>query len=55
MIRKYFILVLGLRILYIDQEDYDLHEVGYFDAYPADDQAVFKGLWSVYPYFPSGL
>ena len=27
---------------------------GYFDTYPANDNASFNGLWSVYPYFPSG-
>ena len=29
-------------------------EVAYFDTYPADDAAQFNGLWSCYPYFPSG-
>ncbi len=29
-------------------------EVAFFDTYPADDGASFNGLWSVYPYFPSG-
>jgi hypothetical protein len=26
-----------------------LREVGYFDIYPADDQAEFNGAWSSYP------
>lgn len=26
----------------------------YFDTYPEDNQARFNGLWSNYPYFPSG-
>lgn len=30
-------------------------ESAYFDTYPADDQARFNSLWSVYPYFPSGI
>jgi hypothetical protein len=30
-------------------------EVGYFDTYPDDDGVDFNGLWSVYPYFPSGV
>jgi len=30
-------------------------EVAYFDTYPSDDGANFNGLWSVYPYFPSGV
>jgi choice-of-anchor B domain-containing protein len=29
-------------------------EIGYFDTYPGSDSAEFNGLWSVYPYFPSG-
>lgn len=31
-----------------------LSEIGYFDTYPTDDDAQYNGLWSVYPYFPSG-
>ena len=31
-----------------------LTEIGYFDTYPPDDDAHYNGLWSVYPYFPSG-
>jgi len=29
-------------------------EIAYFDTYPTDDNANYNGLWSVYPYFPSG-
>lgn len=29
-------------------------EVGFFDTYPASDQATFNGAWGVYPYLPSG-
>ncbi len=29
-------------------------EIAYFDTYPSDDNANYNGLWSVYPYFPSG-
>ncbi len=29
-------------------------QTGWFDTYPEDDGAAFNGLWSVYPYFPSG-
>jgi choice-of-anchor B domain-containing protein len=29
-------------------------EIAYFDTYPDDDNANYNGLWSVYPYFPSG-
>ncbi|MFM7051952.1 MAG: choice-of-anchor B family protein, partial [Planctomycetota bacterium] len=29
-------------------------EIAWFDTYPGDDYAQFNGLWSCYPYFPSG-
>lgn len=29
-------------------------QTAWFDTYPADDGAAFNGLWSVFPYFPSG-
>jgi len=29
-------------------------EFAFFDTYPDDDNANYNGLWSVYPYFPSG-
>jgi choice-of-anchor B domain-containing protein len=29
-------------------------EIAYFDTYPDDDDANYNGLWSVYPYLPSG-
>lgn len=28
--------------------------IGWFDTYPDSDSANFNGLWSTYPYFPSG-
>ncbi len=31
-----------------------LAELGYFDVFPADDEAEFNGSWSNYPYFASG-
>jgi choice-of-anchor B domain-containing protein len=30
-------------------------EVGFFDTYPANNDASFNGTWSNYPYFKSGL
>lgn len=30
-------------------------EIAYFDTFPGSDSANFNGLWSCYPYFPSGL
>ncbi len=29
-------------------------EIAFFDTYPEDDNANYNGLWSVYPYLPSG-
>jgi choice-of-anchor B domain-containing protein len=29
-------------------------EIGFFDTFPEDDNAQFNGLWSNYPFFPSG-
>jgi choice-of-anchor B domain-containing protein len=31
-----------------------LNEVAFFDVYPVDDQALFNGTWSNYPFFASG-
>jgi choice-of-anchor B domain-containing protein len=46
----------GLRILDSTRvAEGELREVGYFDVYPADDEAEFNGAWSVYPYFESGI
>ena len=36
----------GLRVLEIDQANYDLTEVGYFDVYPNSDSPSFAGSWS---------
>ncbi len=30
-------------------------EIAFFDTWPADDSNHFNGLWSTYPYFPSGI
>ncbi|HYE58110.1 MAG TPA: choice-of-anchor B family protein, partial [Rhodothermales bacterium] len=43
----------GLNILDV-QTPTTPREVAYFDTYPANDQAIFGGLWNVYPYFASG-
>ncbi len=46
----------GIRILDIsDIENKNINEAGFFDTYPADDNADFNGVWSVYPYFESGV
>lgn len=45
----------GLRVLDSGQiAAGKLREVGFFDIYPADDEAEFNGAWSSYPYFESG-
>ena len=31
-----------------------MNEVAFFDVYPVDDQALFNGTWSNYPFFASG-
>ncbi|WP_394758548.1 choice-of-anchor B family protein [Flavobacterium sp.] len=31
-----------------------MNEVGFFDTYPENNNALFNGVWNVYPYFPSG-
>ncbi|MCA9960217.1 MAG: choice-of-anchor B family protein [Anaerolineales bacterium] len=46
----------GLRILDIsDIANANLAEKGYFDIYPANNNASFNGTWSNYPYFDSGI
>ncbi len=46
----------GLRIVDVsDPASGELPETGFFDVYPADDEAEFNGAWSNYPYFRSGL
>ena len=43
----------GLRVLDISDMN-AITEIGFFDTYPENDTASFSGIWSVYPYFPSG-
>ncbi|HLM56141.1 MAG TPA: choice-of-anchor B family protein [Pyrinomonadaceae bacterium] len=42
----------GVRIL--DTRAATPVEVGFFDVYPVDDQPLFNGTWSNYPFFASG-
>ena len=44
----------GLRILYIDQPNYNLIEDAYFDCHPSRTATQFTGTWSNYPYFTRG-
>jgi len=41
----------GLRIL----TGPPMHEVAFFDVWPADDDASFNGTWNNYPFFGSGV
>jgi choice-of-anchor B domain-containing protein len=43
----------GVRIFDL-RDPLAMREVGYFDTYPDGEAASFNGLWSCYPYFPSG-
>jgi choice-of-anchor B domain-containing protein len=46
----------GLRILDVSGvASAKLTEAGFFDIYPASDEAKFNGSWSNYPYFASGI
>jgi choice-of-anchor B domain-containing protein len=45
----------GLRVLEIgDLSNGELMEIAFLDTYPDSDSAEFEGLWSVYPFLPSG-
>lgn len=45
----------GLRVIDIsDISNGNMTEEGFFDTYPANNNASFSGAWSVYPYFESG-
>lgn len=45
----------GLRVIDIsDIANGNMEQSGYFDSYPADNNAGFNGSWNVYPYFESG-
>jgi choice-of-anchor B domain-containing protein len=45
----------GVRILeFVNLSNMDLIEIAFFDTFPGSDAAIFDGLWSVYPFLPSG-
>ena len=44
----------GIRIFDASVSPTNPPEVAFFDTYPADDDKDYNGLWSCYPYFPSG-
>ncbi len=43
----------GLTVLDVTQPT-TATDIGFFDTYPAGDEARFNGAWGVYPYLPSG-
>jgi len=45
----------GMRIFDTSADPLNPTEVGFFDTAPGGDGDSFNGLWSVYPYFPSGV
>ena len=45
----------GLRVLeFGDLANSELTEIAFFDTFPDNDDPIFDGAWSVYPFFPSG-
>ncbi len=45
----------GLRVVDIsDIENQNIAEEGFFDSFPANNNAGFNGSWNIYPYFESG-
>lgn len=45
----------GVRVIDIAQiNGNQMQEQGFFDTFPANNEAVFSGAWNVYPYFESG-
>ena len=44
----------GLRIFDTNDDPLNPTEVGWYDTYPANDDTIFKGAWSNFPFFPSG-
>jgi len=44
----------GVRILHINPQTFQLSLAAYIDVFPTRTTTEFNGVWSVYPYFPSG-
>ena len=44
---------MGLRVLDCSNGNF-MEEIAFFDTYPPNDGGSFDGIWSVYPYLPSG-
>ena len=46
----------GLRVLDISQvQNKSVIEIGFFDTYPSNNNPKFNGVWSIYPFFESGV
>jgi len=45
----------GVRVFDLAVNPLNPPEVAWYDTWPSDDSPSFDGLWSVYPYFPSGI
>ena len=46
----------GLRVLDISQvQNKSVTEIGFFDTYPFNNNPKFNGVWSIYPFFESGV
>ena len=46
----------GLRVLDISQiQNKYVTEIGFFDTYPSNNNPKFNGVWSIYPFFESGV
>jgi choice-of-anchor B domain-containing protein len=45
----------GVRVFDLSSNPLNPPEVAWYDTWPSDDAPTFDGLWSVYPYFPSGV
>ena len=46
----------GLRVLDISQvQNKSIKEIGFFDTYPSNNNPKFNGVWSIYPFFESGI
>ena len=43
----------GMRVADISNKTAPV-DIGFFDTFPANDNTSFDGVWSIYPYFPSG-
>jgi len=43
----------GLRVFDVS-DPLDPEEIAWFDTYPQNDEPRFNGMWSTYPFFPSG-